>query len=268
MNAACPNCNHLLQEHFRYCPNCSQKTRLHRLSFHDILHDAMHYFTHADKGIFGLVKNLATKHGRIAAEFVAGKRKMHFPPFNFYLIVATLFVLSVQWFTPEKPFDLAKEHPELQKITDKTERERRAGIYTRQHEAVSFMNKYSNTMMMIALPLICFLYWLFYMKGKYNYVEHLVACMYMLGFVNLVFTLFFLPLRLIFNVKEGSQAALKVVLVFMLFEIIYSAIFYYRFMNQGTRASAWKAFGVSFFVVVFWLVVSSLLVALYIAKGF
>ena len=75
----CANCAAPLDPQFRYCPQCSQKVDLHRLSLHDIFHDVVHYFTHADKGFFGLLKDLAVSTGKVAREYVTGKRKKYFP---------------------------------------------------------------------------------------------------------------------------------------------------------------------------------------------
>lgn len=268
MSLTCPNCSYPLEEHFQYCPKCSQKSHLHRLSMHDVLHDALHYFTHADKGFIGLIKDLMVKNGTVAREFAEGKRKSYFPPLNFYLLVGTIFVLIVHAVTPHTPFDVSKEHPELNQIPDKAHREYVQAIFQRQHEAISFMNKYSNTVAMVAVPLICFFYWLFYIRGKYNYTEHLIACMYMVGLANLVYAVIFVPLSLLLNIKQSSKTSLLMVIIFMVFQIIYSSIFYYRFMNKGTKTSVWKATGVSIFVVLFWFALSSFLMGLYIANGF
>ena len=74
----CLNCNHPLTEGQHFCANCGQKAALKRLNLHDIWHDVVHYFTHADKGIFQLLKQLVTKTGIVAKEYVEGKRKKYF----------------------------------------------------------------------------------------------------------------------------------------------------------------------------------------------
>lgn len=267
MTLTCANCSSSLQPEFDYCPYCSQKTHLHRLSLHDIFHDALHYFTHADKGILGLMRDLTLKTGTVAREYVTGRRKKYFPPLNFFLIVATVFVLIMSAVTPNTPYDAQKEHPEISRIPDKAQQQRVAAIYERQHKAVHFMNKYANTVAMIAVPLICLLYWLFYVRGPYNYTEHLIACLYMVGFSNLVYVLVFVPASLIAGMKQ-SKTSMVTVFLFMVFQIIYAAVFYYRFMNKGTKGSAWKATGVSIAVITFWFVLSSFLVMMYIQSGF
>jgi hypothetical protein len=80
MESICKNCETNYPEKYNYCPNCSQKSALHRLSFHDVLHEGIHYFTHADKGLFQLIRDLVKKRGVVAREYIEGKRKKYFPP--------------------------------------------------------------------------------------------------------------------------------------------------------------------------------------------
>lgn len=84
MEAACKNCAGELTESYAFCPGCGQKAHLHRLSWHEIGHGLVHYFTHADKGIFSLLKDLATKNGVVAREYIEGQRRKYFPPPNFF----------------------------------------------------------------------------------------------------------------------------------------------------------------------------------------
>lgn len=268
MTQPCLNCNTLLQDDYRYCPQCSQKAHLHRLSLHDVIHDAIHYFTHADKGLFALIKDLFTRNGNVARAYVAGKRKSIFPPLNFYLIVATLIVIVVQFIRPDVPFDVQKSHPELQTITDETRRAKLTAIYERQHKGQKFTDKYSNVLMMVSLPLVALWYWIFYKRAKYNYTEHLVACMYMVGFANLFYAAVFVPVMYFAGIKESSKTGLVFVVVFMALQAIYHSIFYYRFMDKRTARSAWKASIVSVFVLLFWLVVTTIIMAVYVATGF
>ncbi len=48
----CLNCGSNLGSGYKFCATCGQKAATHRLNFHEIGHDALHYITHADKGIF------------------------------------------------------------------------------------------------------------------------------------------------------------------------------------------------------------------------
>ena len=71
----CLNCNAPLTTTQKFCGECGQKTALKRVNLHDVFHDAIHYFTHADKGIFTLLISLIKQPGLVAKEYVEGKRK-------------------------------------------------------------------------------------------------------------------------------------------------------------------------------------------------
>lgn len=259
----CPNCGFTLTNDFIYCPRCSQKTQLHRLSLHEVLHDGLHYFTHADKGLFNLLKDLLLKTGRVAKEYVAGKRKKHFPPLNFFLIVAAVYVLMMSSVAPAQSNTL-RNHPEINRIPDPVQRERVIKIYERQGKAISFLNKYSNVVSMIAAPLICFIYWLFYIRGRYNYTEHLVGCMYMSGFTNLVYILILVPLSLLLKFRNSNL----LIGLLVIFQLTYNSVYYYYFIGKDTKSSALKATVVSLFAVMFWMGFSYYAVRMYIQNGF
>ena len=263
MEITCPNCEYPLSESFKYCPHCAQKTNLHRISLHEIMHDLVHYFTHADKGLFRLLKDLSLRTGTVAKEFVSGKRKKYFPPLNFFLIVATLYVLVMSFITAPPSGDVLKNHPEISKIPDSRQREKVIAIYTRQEKANYFLGKYSNVISMIAAPLICMVYWLFYLKGKYNYTEHLVASMYMTAFTNLIYVVIIIPVFALINLRTSYAP----VAVLMVFQIVYNSVFYYQFISKNTVSSALKATAASICAILFWVVFSGLLISTYISNG-
>lgn len=264
MSAYCANCDQEIIQGQCFCPQCGQKTHLHRLSWHDITHDAIHYFTHADKGIFHLLIQLITKTGTVAREYVQGKRKKYFPPFNFFLIVAAIYVFVFTVNTKSNaPKDVLKDHPELSRIEDQKKRENVVHIYERSAKAMAFMKKHSNSVAMLALPLLAALFWLLYRRAGYNYIEHLVANMYMSGFTLLCQVLIFVPLSLLFKSKNSNYS----LLMFFIFQIIYFSYFYYFFINRTTKLGRMKAFLVSLFVIVFWVALSATIIRLYISNG-
>lgn len=264
MSKACSNCGFTLSDDFIYCPKCAQKVHLHRLSLHEVLHEGVHYFTHADKGIIHLLKDLFTKTGTVAKEYIAGKRKSYFPPLNFFLLVATIYVLVMGLVTPKPSGNVLKDHPELQHIPDVRQKEKVIGIYERKDKAIYFMNKYSNVVAMIAAPLLCFIYWLFYIKARYNYTEHLIACMYMAGLTNLVYVLLLVPLSLLFNLRHSNS----LIGILMVFQLVYNSVFYYHFIERKTTVAAIKATAISLIAVLIWMGLSYYAISMYIRSGF
>jgi hypothetical protein len=264
MKAICKNCETPYLSSFNYCPQCSQKVHLHRISPHEVFHEAVHYFTHADKGIFQLIRDLVLKSGTVAKEYVNGKRKKYFPPLNFFLLVAAIFVfISNIPKETHSPIDMQKENLELNAITNPVQKEKMTRLYERKEKAFHFMRKYSNLMAMMALPLTAFFFWLFYRKENYNYTEHLVAGMYMLGFCILINTLLILPISLLFHLSSNYSTIL-----FLLFQLLYFTIFYYKFLNKNTKLQFAKAFTVSVFGIISWGIISGFTVNAYISTGF
>ena len=140
----------------------------------------------------------------MAREFVQGKRKKYFSPFNFFLIVAAIYVF-MSTFTAKPAVAKANvltQHPELQRIPDLKKRENLVHIYERSSRAMQFMARHSNLVAMLALPLIAFLFWIFYRRAGYNYIEHLVANMYMSGFTLLCQVIVFNPIGKLLNTSK------------------------------------------------------------------
>jgi len=264
ISSECQNCNTPLQSGFSFCPSCGQKSNLHRFSLHDISHEAIHYFTHADKGFLQLIKALFLKTGTVGREYVEGKRKKYFPALNFYLVVAAIYVLLINLYSGHVADSPSAQQPEITSISDPVKRERVRKIYARRDEAVAFMNKYSNFVAMTAIPVIALIYWLCYRKGRYNYTEHLVSGMYMVGFTNMLYVILIVPIFILLGWKSSRYS----LLILFLYQVTYYSVYYYHFMNTKTRASLFKSIGVSALVVIFWTAVTSLLVAIYISNGF
>lgn len=261
MEKKCPNCDTALADEIKFCPQCGQKTKLHRLTMQEVLHEMVHYFTHANKSFPSLLKALFIKNGLIAREYLAGKRKKYFPPLNFFLLVATIFVFIATLTNPPRATveSILNSHPEVRQIPDAAKREHVTGIYLRANEVGIFMSKYANIVAMVATPIICFIYWLFYRRTGYTYTEHLVACFYMVGFGNLVYVVLFIPLTSVLGRNVGY--------VFLGLQALYNSVYYYNFINRRSAGARFKAFAVSFLSVALWGVLINLLIMWYIRMG-
>lgn len=260
----CLNCHSTLIEGQRYCPQCGQKTILHRLNMHEIFHDAVHHITHGDKGFFVLLKNLLLHTGNVAREYVQGKRKKHFPPVNFFFIVAAAYVFIMTLNAkPQMQADVLKEHPELNYIPNIEQRHKVMDIYERAGKARIFMSKHANTIFMLATPLITLIFFLFYKKSGFNYVEHLVANMYMSSFTLLVQVIIFVPLISIFHLKEFNF----LLIIFLIFQAIYFSVFYYHFIGRTSTQAKVKTALVSLAIIAFWSILSGSLIRMYISNG-
>ncbi|MBS1536074.1 MAG: DUF3667 domain-containing protein [Flavobacteriaceae bacterium] len=258
METSCKNCATQLVENYHFCPNCGQKTPLHRLSMHEVFHEAFHYFTHADKSFLVLLKELIYKNGRVAKEYVEGKRKKYFSPLNFFMIVAALNLIAMTADGVEEKHDVLKENPELMQM-DATSKQHMIQMYERQYEATHFIRTHANKTVLVSLPFMAFIFWLFYRKEKYNYTEHLVAGMFMYAFCTLIFVVLTF-LNLLTNIDTNL-----IYFGCLLLQMGYFSVFYYNFIGDGRKL---KAFLVSLSVIISTFMASGILVWLYMAGLF
>jgi hypothetical protein len=260
----CLNCENELLTGQNFCAGCGQTATVHRLTTHDVVHEALHYFTHADKGILILIKELATRPGQVARQFIAGKRKRYFSPLSFFLLVAGFYVFMMTTLNKGSHSVIpAEQRAAAAKIPDQKIRAKVLAAFDRSDKAINFINHYSNFVSMFAIPLITFFVWLFYLKGRYNYTEHLIANLYITGFTSLCYASILAPIGKLLHLGQANY----LIIVYFIFEITYRSISYYYFMHKGTRSSAVKATAVSFTVALAWMLISGSLMFFYMKNG-
>jgi hypothetical protein len=149
-----------------FCNNCGQK-ETHRYSVVHVLHELVHVFTHADKGIFSFSWNILRKPGVVALDLVEGKRKRYFNLFQYLLIIVGFVTfLLVKTNFVDVTVNTMNDLNEL-KVTAK-----QAQL---QKTIANGVQKYNNIMQMMLIPVYAYFAWLFVGRRKnYNYAEHIV----------------------------------------------------------------------------------------------
>ena len=252
----CKNCDAEFDEGYRHCPNCGQKANTHRLNWHDVQHDITHYFTHADKGIFFLLNELAVRTGAVAREYLYGKRKKYMSPVTFYLLASALYVLAIKGYSHYFPsvMDVMKEPGPKADVFE-----------IRSFKANQFSQHNLKMFSFLAIPITAFVFWLYYRKFRINYVEQIVTAMYCNGFTLLVMSYIFMPLGLLLFKDYNSK---YVLMGGLLFQLIYYSIFYYHFGGEYSGRAKIRAFAASLTSLIVWIFLVFMLVSLYVATGF
>ena len=259
----CLNCGQVLQPDQNFCPRCGQKTDTHRLTIPHFIHEFFHAFTHADKGLFHLLKELATKPGMVAREYVVGKRKSYFNPFNFFLIMMGLFVFLNLYFKP--PVKKNEPNPYvLARIPTEAGKQKYIAMMHRVGQATGFFSKHGNIVAMVAVPFISLLTWLFFYKRKFNYAEHLTANLMFITFANMVFAIIVFPLQSVFKGEEFSHYFTYAAL---LLQVIYLTWCLNGFLELRTIGERTKSALVNLLALFLWFVFSLSLMALYIYQN-
>jgi Protein of unknown function (DUF3667) len=260
----CKNCNNTLQEDYKFCPHCSQATHTHRLTLGHLLHEAVHAFTHADKGILLLVKDLALNPGVVLREFIfEGKRKKYFNPFTFLLLVLGLsvFVNSIlhPYVTEIKP------SPEvLAQLKTPEQKKKYIHFLQKQESTNSFIEKKSNWVTLLSTPVYSFIFWLMYRRRKTNFAEHFVAYLFMIGFLILVSTFTLVPLM---SWSKNTPYYLVVVGLNLIIQLAYFTWSYKTFLNLKSTSQILRATLASFLSILLWVVLSMVGMTVYLIWG-
>ncbi len=93
----CLNCEHPLEDHYQFCPECGQEARASAGSLKDFFRNFLSdYFTFDSKFMRSFAP-LLVKPGFLTNEFFAGRRVRYIPPLRLYIFVSIVFflVLSV-----------------------------------------------------------------------------------------------------------------------------------------------------------------------------
>jgi uncharacterized OB-fold protein len=192
----CLNCEASLTPMQAYCSACGQKADTKRLTLHDITHALIHVFTHADHSVFALVRDLAYKPGRVAREYVDGKRRKYFNPFTFALVVVGVASLVLA-FT---------------KFVDFTP-------YAAGNPVGAFFQRNINLIALAQLPMLSLFSMLFFRAEKLHFAEHLVLASYATGFRSVFMTLVVAPLWYFTQWNYALTVGLSALVFFIYFGI-------------------------------------------------
>jgi len=91
----CKNCSNATSN--EYCAKCGEKSQPKRLTFSDVLSD---FFSNAftlEIPLLYTVKKLVIHPGKVAREFIEGRRKPYYKPFQFYLLILTIYYIFYYW---------------------------------------------------------------------------------------------------------------------------------------------------------------------------
>jgi Protein of unknown function (DUF3667) len=262
---SCLNCATLLTADDHFCPNCGQKTDTHRLTMSHIWHDIGHAFTHTDKGFFYTIKELAVRPGRVAREYVQGKRKKYFNPFSFLIIIVGIHVLSNTVFQPySRGIESFPKSPPASIRTEEQKKKWAAAMY-RMQKWGQFINNKTNLVLFISTPFIAAVLWLLFRRKHLYYAEHLATMAYVNGFLSLLTIFIFGPL-LYFS--KGTLAHTPIYILMMLSHVIYVGIIYHGFLGYTSGKAYWKTIGGGLVAILAWAVLSMAVGMYYIRYGF
>ncbi len=163
-DGVCKNCETLLPAEWHFCAQCGQKAATPRLSLHEIGHETLHALLHVDRSALSLIKSLAVRPGRVALDYVSGRRKRYYGPFAFLVICVALSATAIA-------------------VTGF------AVVTTDGPNAIAdFLQHHVNLVWFTQVPIIAAALRLLTPRGPFNYAEFLVLAAYTMGMHILFYT--------------------------------------------------------------------------------
>jgi len=178
----CKNCGTSFNGDF--CNNCGQRRLNGRLKLKDVFANSLDLLFNVDKGIIFTTKELTIRPGTVVSEYLDGKRIKYFSPFKFLIVfVAINTFLSLK----------ITEYGTKARIIDISE--------TNSNTLTLLLNDYWDLLSLLMVPIYATLSTLLF--KEYNYTEHLVLNSYVIGYQNLLGSIYYL-LFLIFCPDCGT----------------------------------------------------------------
>ncbi|HEX6845962.1 MAG TPA: DUF3667 domain-containing protein [Chitinophagaceae bacterium] len=208
MATTCLNCGTEVTD--KFCPHCGQKATVGRLTFHHLLEEAIHFFTHIEKGLPRTTMELLTRPGSMQKNFLDGKRKTYHKPVSFLLIWVATFLLIEG----------------LTKRFGYFDRETTSSFLGVGLEVEAMILKYRALIELLILPFTALNGWIWLCYPKITYLEFLITGFYRFS-VFYIFLSVQLILGLIFGFNPNSTVSLYTMAIFFMIWTIY--VFYELF---------------------------------------
>lgn len=180
----------------------------------------MHALFHVDRSVLSLLRLLLTQPGRVARDYVAGKRKRYFGPFALLVIVVTLASAALHLsgtqkfvFVPAGPAAMAAFVQE-------------------------FLIKHANLVYFIQVPLLAAACRALGVNGRFNYAEYLVLAAYTSSMRILFFTLAVIPLK--FVAAGASTTVVQLYVAYLSLWALYFGVAMAQFLGERRFLSAIK----------------------------
>jgi hypothetical protein len=202
-NQACCNCGELNTNNF--CSNCGEQ-RYKRIVMKDVAGDFLSNLISLEGPILQTIKDLTIRPGKMINDYLNGKRKEYYKPFQYYILATTVyFIFFYIW--GDEMMSMISDIGASANTYGTTEQ-----INAFQQEMEKFQSENMKFFTFLQIPIYSFLIWLFFRKTSgHSYTESLVSSLYILAqglFFGIVFTFFEF-------IRTGSSLIIDVVFMFI-----------------------------------------------------
>jgi hypothetical protein len=174
----CLNCDAATPVPARFCARCGQRTDTARLAVRDLARDLLQRFVDVERGPLAFARALLVRPGRVAREYVDGRRRRHYGPFATLAVVVGVTALAINL----------------------------SGFRVLSRDGLSpapteFLQRHFNLLLLLQLPLLGAVCAALFRPAKLTLTEHMVLVAYALS-VRAVFLALVGPLASLVSVRE------------------------------------------------------------------
>ncbi len=223
----CKNCQQKFKGNF--CSNCGQKSTIDRINLPYLLKQLSSNVLKLDRGFFFTLKELLFRPGHSIREFLAGKRKAHFKPLAFFLIITTTFVFYLNFGIDNTAYDMNVDPFISNSSGNKVINTDRIFFF------FSDANNIAITTLLL-LPLFALCSFLVFKKSYYNYYEHLIVNIYITSIIIVILGVF----EVITSFFENLQFIFWIQIIPSILGLIYTLWVYVTFFSN--RKNKWNTF--------------------------
>jgi hypothetical protein len=205
----CLNCGTFITDNF--CSKCGQKKEAGRLTWHLLVKEILDFFS-IERGFVYTSYRLLIRPHKVIEEYLEGKRKRNFKPIPLYLIWVGIHLLTYQSITDFMHY----------------ENLRTTGYLLQGGETQAFIVKNSQLFGLLQLPVLSFFVWLVVSRPKLNFIETLVAIIYVFAGITILVFFQIIIVGLLFRTNFLTNAFLIQVQVVSSIWTFYCFLLFFR----------------------------------------
>jgi hypothetical protein len=246
----CPNCKKEFDKDFNFCPYCGQENKEPTLKFRHLVSEFFSANFNLDSKIVRTLKLLIFYPGKLTKEILNGKRTKYITPIRLYLLISFVYFFVVSLGTNH--VDITEENKNSETDVpfkvDSTETDslstvelyiyKKANLLTTKSGQKEFFNKFKKNVsmgMFLFIPLTAWILYILFRKKYRYYVPNLIFTFHLQSLVFLIFTVFILLGRYIFD--HNVIYIIELSLIFIL-----SFLWFKNFYELTTGKTLWKMF--------------------------
>ncbi|REC76426.1 hypothetical protein DRF60_13755 [Chryseobacterium elymi] len=148
---SCLNCGHKISDEF--CAHCGQKTDTARITLQSLIKsDILGSIWHIEARFFRTLKHVLFGPGRMAMNYISGKRTRYYNLFSLLLILFGFNVLTLHFYLNLNPDEISEGNSNI----------------------LEFFSKYSKTILFVIIPMLGTNAYFIFKRIKLNIAEHFI----------------------------------------------------------------------------------------------